>query len=97
MGVFAVDGGAWEGPVSWRKPIVFGLSFGVTIVTLAWFLTLLRLGRASGWAVSLVLSIASIGEVVLISMQKWRGVASHFNETTTFDGLVFSVMQCWSP
>jgi hypothetical protein len=23
--VYAVDGGPWEGPVSWRKPVTFGL------------------------------------------------------------------------
>jgi hypothetical protein len=28
LAVFAVDGGPWEGPVSWRKPTTFGLSFG---------------------------------------------------------------------
>ena len=29
--VFLFDGGAWEGPVSWRKPIVFGLTFRIRI------------------------------------------------------------------
>jgi hypothetical protein len=36
--------------------------------------------------------VASLGEVFLISMQTWRGVASNFNETTSFDGSVFSLM-----
>jgi hypothetical protein len=26
--VFLVDGGPWAGPISWRKPATFGLSFG---------------------------------------------------------------------
>jgi len=34
--VFAVDGGPWYGPVSWRKPVTFGLSFGLTLITVAW-------------------------------------------------------------
>src|SRR4051794_25484078 len=34
LGVFAVAGGPWEGPVSWRKPTTFGLSFGLTLVTI---------------------------------------------------------------
>ena len=29
LGVYALDGGPWEGPVSWRKPVVFSLSFGI--------------------------------------------------------------------
>jgi hypothetical protein len=92
FGVFLVDGGPWEGPVSWRKPVVFGLSFGITILTLTWFLTFFRIRKTTGWIVAGVLGVASLGEVFLISMQKWRGVASHFNETTTFDGMVFSLM-----
>ena len=39
-----------------------------------------------------MLAVASVGEVFLISMQKWRGVASHFNENTAFDTSVFSMM-----
>ena len=29
-------GGAWAGPVSLRKPTTFGISFGLTTITLAW-------------------------------------------------------------
>ncbi len=90
--VFLVDGGSWEGPVSWRKPIVFGLSFGITLVTLTWFMGFLRPRRSIGWLMLGVLAVASVGEVFLISMQKWRGVASHFNEDTDFDAMVFSMM-----
>jgi len=90
--VYLVDGGPWGGPVSWRKPIVFGLSFGITLMTLTWFMTFLRPRRSVGWIVLGVFAVAALGEVFLISMQKWRGVASHFNEDTVFDGLVFSIM-----
>ena len=90
--VFLVDGGSWEGPVSWRKPIVFGLSFGISLLTLAWIAGLLRVRKATGWIVIGVLTVASVGEVILVSMQKWRGVPSHFNESTDFDSMVFSMM-----
>jgi hypothetical protein len=90
--VYIVNGGPWEGPISWRKPIVFGLSFGITLVTLAWMLGFLRPRKVAAWVVVGVLVVASIGEVALISMQKWRGVASHFNEDTAFDAMVFSMM-----
>ncbi|MGW1346141.1 hypothetical protein ACWCOV_34165 [Kribbella sp. NPDC002412] len=90
--VFLVDGGPWEGPVSWRKPIVFGLSFGITLATITWLMSFLRSGRAGGWIVVGIFALASLGEVFLVSMQTWRGVASHFNETTAFDGSVFSFM-----
>jgi hypothetical protein len=90
--VYLVAGGPWEGPLSWRKPIVFGLSFGITLVTLTWLMSFLRVSRITGWITLGVFAVASIGEVFLISMQKWRGVASHFNEDTAFDAAVFSLM-----
>ena len=92
VGVFLSDGGPWEGPLSWRKPIVFGLSFGVTVATLAWVLGFLHPRRAVAWVVVAVLAVASVGEVALISLQTWRGVPSHFNNSTPFDETVFSLM-----
>ena len=90
--VFLVDGGSWEGAVSWRKPIVFGLSFGITLMTLAWFMTFLRPRKAVGWTLLGLFSVGSVLEVLLVSMQKWRGVPSHFNNSTPFDETVFSLM-----
>jgi len=92
VGVYLVDGGAWQGALSWRKPIVFGLSFGITLATVTWVMGFIKPRRILGWLVVGVFAVASLGEVFLISMQTWRGVASHFNETTTFDGMVFSLM-----
>lgn len=92
LGVYVVDGGAWEGPLSWRKPIVFGLSFGITLATLAWVMTFIRPRLVWGWVLIGVLAVASVLEVVLISMQTWRGVPSHFNEDTAFNAAVFSAM-----
>jgi hypothetical protein len=40
--VFAIDGGPWEGPVGWRKAITFGLSFGITLISVAWVTSYLR-------------------------------------------------------
>lgn len=92
VGVFLVDGGSWTGPLAWRKPVVFGLSFGITLLTVAWITGLLRPKAWAGWALLGTLSIASVVEVSLITMQRWRGVPSHFNESTPFDGMVFSLM-----
>ena len=80
-----------EGPVSWRKPITFGFSTGVLFLSLAWVLSLLpatirRLRQAT------IFSTLLIAEVALIDMQQWRGVASHFNNSTPFDAGVFTLM-----
>jgi hypothetical protein len=42
-GVQAVAGGPWDGPVSWRKPTTFGLSFGLTVISVTWVTSFLRL------------------------------------------------------
>jgi hypothetical protein len=92
LGVQVVDGGAWAGPVSWRKPVVFGLSLGLLNLTLAWILGAFSLGVRSAWAIVAALGVGSVAETFLISLQRWRGVASHFNDATSFDGAVWMAM-----
>jgi hypothetical protein len=45
-----------------------------------------------GWLLAGPLGVASVAEVLLITMQRWRGVPSHFNEATAFDAGVFNAM-----
>ena len=90
--VFLVGGGGWDGPLSWRKPILFGFSFGITVLTLGWVLSFLPRRRRLGWLLAGPLGVASVAEVLLITMQRWRGVPSHFNEATAFDAAVFNAM-----
>ena len=90
--VWLLDGmPSLEGPVSWRKPMTFGVSTGVLFLSLAWIVSLLpqtrRLRRQAVAFTGLL-----IAEIALIDMQQWRGVASHFNTTTPFDSAVFTAM-----
>src|SRR2546429_137917 len=86
--VFAVDDRPWEGPLSWRKAVTFGVSFGLTLITIAWVAALLRLsGRRHTWLLG-AFAVACVSEVALVTLQAWRDVPSHFNTETTFDGLV---------
>jgi hypothetical protein len=87
-----VVGGPWEGPVTFRKPFTFGVAFGMATITLAWFADLLGVGRRGGWALLGPLVVADVSEVVWVSLQRARGVPSHFNASTPFDGLLFSLM-----
>jgi hypothetical protein len=87
-----VVGGAWAGPVSFRKPTTFGLSFGLTTITIAWVAGHLRISDRTGWLLLVPLAVADTTEVVWVSLQRWRGVASHFNDTTALDELLFLVM-----
>jgi hypothetical protein len=87
-----VVGGAWAGPVSFRKPTTFGISFGLTTITLAWVAGQLRISDRTGWLLLVPLALADTSEVVWVSLQRWRGVAAHFNDDTALDNLLFVVM-----
>lgn len=82
--------GPWAGPVSWRKPIEFGLSAGLTLGSCALVLRLLPRSWLA-WPVAIGLCFF-IPETALIDLQMWRGVPSHFNNATPFDSAVFSFM-----
>ena len=78
LGVQLVAGGSWDGPVSWRKPTTFGL----TLATLTWVTSFIRLSFGARRALLAVFALACIAEVAVITLQAWRGVPSHFNVST---------------
>jgi hypothetical protein len=89
--VWALLGGPWEGPVTWRKPILFGVSGGLTSLSCGWVWANLPqrrgdagLAAATAWALFV--------EVLLIDLQRWRGVASHFNRDTPLDSVLYDAM-----
>lgn len=70
--VFAVDGGPWDGPVSWRKPVTFGLSFGLTLIAITWVTSYLRVGTRLRSALLVVFAADCVVEVGGITLQAWR-------------------------
>jgi hypothetical protein len=91
IGVWGVLGGPWEGPVTWRKPILFGISGGLTAISLGWAWARLPWRRGDLW-LSRLTAWALVIEVALIDLQRWRGVASHFNRGTPLDSGLYDVM-----
>jgi hypothetical protein len=87
-GILVVSGGSWSGPLSLRKPAVFGASFGITLVTIVWVASFLPLAERTRAALLTIFTAASVVETALVSLQAWRGVPSHFNVETPFDALV---------
>ncbi len=86
LGILSLGGGSWEGPLSFRKPAVFGLSFGLTLITIVWTASFLPLAERTRVALLSIFTGACILETALVSLQAWRGVPSHFNVETAFDG-----------
>lgn len=81
-------------PTSFRKPILFGISTGLTLGSL---LLLLADLRPRGWDSQLRgwLCGTLVVEVLLITVQSWRHVPSHFNRSTFFDATMeISMLAC---
>jgi hypothetical protein len=92
LGALALDGWQWSGAVSFRKPLVFSLSVGLLMATMGWVLDRLpRRPRLSG-ALAWTFLVSSSIEVGLISLQTWRGRASHFNVVEAGDAAIFAMM-----
>lgn len=92
LGLLLTDDRLILGINAWIKPTKFILSIGIYLGTLAWLLPRVDIGSATRRVLRWVFIIAMGGEIALIGMQAWRGVPSHFNEATRFDGMVFSAM-----
>ncbi|MFG2279863.1 hypothetical protein ACGFNQ_14355 [Streptomyces asoensis] len=86
--VFAVDGGPWDGPVSWRKPMTFGLSFGVTLLAVVGVTSYVRIGSRLRAALLGVFAVDCVVEVAGVTVQAWRRVPSHLDMETPFDTAV---------
>src|SRR5215813_7678462 len=99
LAAWLVIGGAWQGPVSFRKPATFGISFGLTTILLAWVTGRPRVTGRTRWLLLGPLAVADATEVAWVTVQRWRGVASHFNFATTVDTALFVVggRRSWSP
>jgi hypothetical protein len=86
--VAALDPRPWGGPLSWRKAVTFGLSFGITLASVAWVGRPLRLpDRTRTWLLG-IFAVDCVVEVAGITVQAWRHVPSHFNTETPFDTVV---------
>lgn len=74
----------------WVKPLKFCLSVTAYVWTLAWFVGHLRSRwvRLVSWGTALVFVV----EMACIVSQAARGVTSHYNIKTPYDGAVFSLM-----
>jgi hypothetical protein len=78
----------WLGPLSWRKPVTFGLSFGTTLVAITWVSSYVRIGGRLRAALLGVFAADCMVEVAGITVQAWRHVPSHFNTESGFDSVI---------
>lgn len=84
-----------NGISSWNKPLKFQASLAIMLATLLLLLPLIEARTRAGRGVflaSLMAAITANGEVFYITLQAARGRASHFNDSTAFEALAYSVM-----
>jgi hypothetical protein len=88
LGVFVLDDRPWHGPLSWRKPATFGLSFGLTLATVAWVTSYLRMPVRLRGVLLAVFAADCVVEVGGITLQAWRHQPSHLNTSTVANAAV---------
>jgi hypothetical protein len=76
----------------WIKPMKFAVSIAVFTASMAWLLSELPSSARSKQIVTWGITVAMIVEMGLIALQAARGVPSHFNNSSPFNGLVFGIM-----
>ena len=76
----------------WLKPIKFGLSIGIASFTVALLLRAIELPARARTRIVAVFAWLTGLELVIITGQAARGVASHFNNSTWLDRGLFTVM-----
>lgn len=77
---------------AWIKPMKFGISTVFYAFTFLWMLTYVEGRKRMVSIVSWATSIGLTAELILIGIQAFRGVRSHFNHTTPFDTAIFDAM-----
>jgi len=76
----------------WIKPAKFLLSTFILLWTLGWYLLILPFQEKTKTFVAYAMTFLLTLENILISSQAARGVQSHYNTTSWYDGLVFATM-----
>ncbi|MGJ8684224.1 MAG: hypothetical protein ACSHWW_06355 [Nonlabens sp.] len=76
----------------WLKPLKFAISGAIYIMTVGFFMTLYPFSTRKKNILNNLVSWTLFLEGALIMYQASRGVASHYNESSLFDGLLFAAM-----
>lgn len=88
LGVLVFSGGAWDGPLSFRKATTFGVSFGLTLLTITWVSGFVAMRPRTRKVLLGLFTAACVLEVGLVTAQVWRGRPSHFDLETAVDGVI---------
>ena len=88
----AVDDRILMGINVWIKPLKFCISGGIYILTLGYLITLYPFSKRKKNIINNLVSWTLLLEILIILYQASRGVQSHYNQSSLFDGLLFAAM-----
>ena len=87
-----VDDRTLMGVNVWIKPLKFTISGGIYILTLGFLITLYPFSRRKKNIINNIVSWTLLVEIGIIFYQASRGVLSHYNQSSAFDGILFAWM-----
>lgn len=76
----------------WAKAFKFGVSLAIYAVTWAWLIGQLTRFRRIAWWAGTVISVTSLVELAIITLQVVRGHRSHYNNANALDETLWSIM-----
>jgi hypothetical protein len=92
VAALVIDQRTLAGAPIWAKPFKFAVSGALYFATWSWLVSLLpRFRRTAGGLTNFLVAIFA-AEYVLLVFQAARGRASHFNNATPQDALIYNVM-----
>ncbi|MBP2831619.1 hypothetical protein J8281_05400 [Aquimarina sp. U1-2] len=87
-----IDDRTLMGVSVWIKPLKFCISSGIFMLTSGYLITLYPFSRRKKDIINNLVSWTLLIEIIIIVYQASRGVKSHYNQSSLFDGLLFAAM-----
>lgn len=91
VGLF-IDNRTLMGINIWVKPLKFAISIAIYILTQGFLITLYPFSKRKKNMINNITSFTLLIEMGVIFYQASRGVQSHYNNSSPFDGILFGVM-----
>ncbi len=91
VGLF-IDDRTLAGVNVWLKPLKFSISGAIYIFTVGYLMTLYPYSKTKKNILNNIVSWTLLVEIGIIVFQGARGVQSHYNQSSLFDGLLFAAM-----
>ena len=76
----------------WMKPLKFSISTAIYVMTVGYMVTLYPYSKRKKWIINGVTAWTLLFELGIIVYQAARGVLSHYNITSAYDGILFGAM-----